>query len=59
MIDNFRYWLSSHLIDWSIKVLPDDYTKSMVTYGMTVATAQMLADLEEQEEGAVERHTIH
>ena len=36
----FRYWLSAQLIEWGVRMLPDEYTRSRMAMGM-----QWAADL--------------
>lgn len=47
MLDKFRYYLSSQLIEWSINILPDDYTKSRMRMGVNIAADIMMKELEE------------
>lgn len=47
MLDKFRYYMSSQLIEWSINILPDDYTKSRMRMGINIAADIMMKELEE------------
>lgn len=47
MLDKFRYYLSSQLIEWSINILPDDYTKSRMRMGVNIAADIMMKELED------------
>jgi len=50
MFNKFRYWLSAELISWGVKVLPDEYSKGWMGYGIYVATEGMLEGLMDESE---------
>ena len=37
MLDGWKYWLSATLLDWSIRVLPDDFTRKWMKIGVSIA----------------------
>lgn len=59
----FRYWLSAQLIEWGVRILPDEYTRSRMAMGMVWA-ADLInkeLDIEETNDGEMERpdHPFH
>lgn len=49
-MDNLRYSLSAALIDWGIRILPDEYTKACMKLGVQYSVALLEGTLEEVEE---------
>ena len=47
----FRYWLATQLIEWGVRLLPDEYTRSRMALGM-----QWAADLINQELAIEDEH---
>ena len=46
----FRYWLSTTIIEFGIRILPDDYTRSRMAMGIQWAADLINRELQIEEE---------
>jgi len=59
MFTNFRYWMSANFLDLALWILPDDYTRSRMRWGIGMAADLMVQEIAAEEEEEIENETVH